>query len=100
VKPIHWTLLVIGLLVVSLAALFTVQNSARMTDLSLDLFFTALHLKHPVAVPYLLWGTLFGGFLTGFVVGRIGRSRADRDAPAPYAPSTGGSTSSVGDDWT
>lgn len=98
-KPVHWILLVVTLLVLSIAVLFTVQNSMRMTDLSLDLWFWATHLKSPVAVPYLLWGTLFGGFLTGFIVGRVGRSSANKVEDTGYTPPRA-STASVGDDWT
>ncbi len=47
--------------------LFYVQNSARTTQLSLDLGFAAWQLKQPVAVPLLLLAAAGGGFLFGFL---------------------------------
>ena len=100
-KPTHWVLLGLTLCVVSVAALFTVQNSGRTTDLSLDLYFWAWHLERDVAVPYLLWGTLGGGFLFGAIAGRVsGRgTSASRSYTAPT--SSGYGTAPVSDDdWT
>lgn len=101
--PTRWILLVLTLVVLTVAALFTVQNSGRTTDLSLDLYFWAVHLKQDVAVPYLLWGTLGSGLLLGGILGRLsGRSssRVDSFASTSGGGSYGGSGSRSDDDWT
>ena len=55
---------VVGLLV---ATLFTVQNSARTTQLSFDLGFAAWQLERPVAIPALIGGCVLVGILLGAV---------------------------------
>lgn len=50
-----------------LLSLFYVQNSARTTQLSLDLGFAAWRLQQPVPVPALVLGCVGGGFLVGFL---------------------------------
>jgi hypothetical protein len=62
-------------LVAFVAWLFIVQNSARTTQLSLDLGFAAWQLQRPIAIPALL-GISFG---SGFALGALlflGRSSA------------------------
>ena len=49
--PSRWLFLILSLCVTFIAVLFTIQNSGRMTDLSLDLYFTAFHLEREVAIP-------------------------------------------------
>ena len=99
--PTRWILLVLTLLVVFVAALFTVQNSARVTDLSLDLYFTAFHLKQQVAVPYLLWGTLGSGLMLGGILGRLsGRSRDKVDSFSSTSGGAYGGAARSDDDWT
>jgi hypothetical protein len=56
-----------GAVAVLVAVLFTIQNSARTTQLSLDLWLAAWQLERPVPVPALLWGTLLVGLLVGAV---------------------------------
>lgn len=99
-SPTRWVLLVLVTLVLFVAVLFTVQNSGRLTDLSLDLYFSAFHLKRQVAVPYLLWGTLGSGLLLGGIIGRLGGRDRARDG---YTTTSGGSYSAGSrsdDDWT
>ena len=56
----------LGLLVaVGLGALFTIQNSGRTSDLSLDLGFYAVHLAAPQPLPHLLWVAFAAGLLLG-----------------------------------
>ena len=74
--PLRWTLLVVVLLVLGVLSLFVVQNLERTTDLSLDLWVWAAHLRQPVPVPWLLLGTFLGGFLLGGGWGLVGRMRA------------------------
>ena len=59
--------------------LFVLQNSERVTDLSLDLgALGAVHLRHPMAVTHLLAIALGGGFLGGLILGSLsGRRRPD-----------------------
>jgi hypothetical protein len=88
-------------LVVTVTALFVVQNSGRVTDLSLDLYFFATHLRQPVPVPYLLLGALGGGFVFGGgfgVVSRFQMSGKVRDLESRAARADLRRTDD--DDWT
>lgn len=77
----RWTLLVVVLLVAGLLALFTVQNLGRTTDLSLDLWVYAAHLRQPLPVPYLLLGCFLGGLIAGVGWGLVSKmSSAQRIA--------------------
>jgi len=60
-------LLLLLALVVGVVGLFYVQNSARTTQLSLDLGFAAWRLQQPVTVPALVGGSAAVGFLLGFL---------------------------------
>lgn len=63
----RWVVLVAGLIGAGGVALFAVQNSARTTQLSLDLGVVAWQLQQPVPVPALL-GIAFGlGLVAGFL---------------------------------
>jgi len=57
--------LVLVLIVVGLIALFVVQNSARTTQLSLDLGFAAWQLGTPISVTLLIGASILIGFLVG-----------------------------------
>jgi len=78
VNKVRWTAFGIVVLVIFVAILFTIQNSARTTDLSLDLGLVAFHLKEGLPVPVLLWSCLGLGLLGGAVVGLRMRSGAMR----------------------
>lgn len=78
--PLQWTKWIAGALLVLVAVMFTVQNSSRLADLSLDLGFWAVHLERPLPLVYLLWGTLVGGFLAGFGWSAAMRAADDRRA--------------------
>ena len=85
------TLIVVGL---GLGALFWVQNSLRLVDLSLDLYFVAFKFANPVPVPMLLGATLGLGLLLGVILTLLLRR-----SPSP-ASSGPVSTSGGGDLWT
>ena len=78
--PARWTLLVVVLLLLSAAALFTVQNIERTTDLSFDMWVWAGHLKQPLPVPTLLLGAFGAGLVLGGGWGLLGRMAAQRRA--------------------
>ena len=81
-NTVRWAALVVVLLVITVAVLFTIQNSGRTTDLSLDLWVAAFHLKEAMPLPVLLWTTFGVGVLGGCVVGvrmRSGAMRKIRD---------------------
>jgi uncharacterized integral membrane protein len=92
----RWTALVIGLLVILVAVMFTLQNSARVSDLSLNLGFAAWHLQAPAPVPWLLWGAL-GGW--GFI-GRLKDGRRLRELETRAARADVGGRGGGGDGWT
>jgi len=104
----RWFQLVSVLLVGLVGTLFTVQNSSRTSDLSLDLWFAAWHLQAPAPLPVLLWVAFAVGLLVGvigMVVGRrssaaapaYGGSPAWAPPPPASAPPSGGRKD---DDWT
>lgn len=65
--PKRIILLVLALLVVFVAALFTIQNGARLSGLSLSLGLSgaAFQLAEPVPVPWLMWFSFAAGLLLG-----------------------------------
>jgi len=67
------TAIVVALCLIAVVALFVVQNSARTTQLSLDLHFWAWQLSQPVSIPALIGLCTGGGFVVGAVV-FLGRS--------------------------
>lgn len=69
-----------ALLVGSLGALFTVQNGARTTQLSLDVGFRAWQLDQPVAIPFLLAFAFGAGLLVGVVFMQARAIRRGRHA--------------------
>lgn len=99
----RWTALVIGLLVILVAVMFTLQNSARVSDLSLNLGFAAWHLQAPAPVPWLIWGALGLGLLLGGGWGFIGRlkdGRRLRELETRAARADVGGRGGGGDGWT
>ncbi len=97
----RWILLVVVLLVVGLATLFTVQNLGRTTDLSLDLWVWAAHLRQPVPVPYLLLACFGSGLLLGGAWGLVAKmSSASRiaDLEQDVARASLGRASTASDD--
>ncbi len=104
----RWFQLVSVLLVGLVGTLFTVQNSSRTSDLSLDLWFAAWHLQAPAPLPVLLWVAFAGGLLVG-VIGMVVGRRSSAAAPAyggapAWAPPPPASAPPSGgrkdDDWT
>ena len=75
--------------------LFVVQNSERVTDLSLDLgALGAVHLQQPMAITQLLGIALGSGLLGGLILGALsGRRRKG-------ASDSHGATAGSDHDWT
>ncbi len=93
--------LLLVVVVGGVATLFTIQNSSRVTDLSLDLFVFATHLQQPLSVPVLLWAAFGAGLLLGLVssvVSRVRMSSRIGDLEMRAARAELGSTND--DDWT
>lgn len=89
-----WFSLLLGLLILAIGALFYVQNSLRVVDLSLNLGFVAFKLQEPVAVPLALLASFGAGLLGGVIVMLLARR-------APVESARAGATSSSGGDlWT
>ena len=81
-KSLLITALIAALLVIGAAVLFTVQNLARVTDLSFSLGFWGLQLHEPLPVPYLLWIAFVIGLLVGgswAIYERVAAGRKVRD---------------------
>ena len=72
--------LVVLALLVAVAVLFAVQNSARTTQLSLNLGLVAWQLRQPVAVPALIGASAGGGFALGWLAFGIPAMRHARRA--------------------
>lgn len=64
----RWVWLTLILLVVLVAAAFTVQNSTFTAALQLDLGVTAWRLQSPASVPVLMWSSFGAGALVAGVV--------------------------------
>jgi len=91
------TLTVVAL-VVLLAALFTVQNFSRLSDLSLDLGLVAMHLKQPQPLPVLMWGAFFVGLISG-LVGAVLLGRGSRPERIRHSGLAGAGMGATSDDW-
>ena len=78
--PKRIILLVLALLVVFVAVLFTIQNGARLSGLSLSLGLSgaAFQLAEPVPVPTLMWIAFAVGLGLGGGWGAWGRFSAER----------------------
>ena len=97
-----WTTLILGSLVILVGYLFYVQNSLRLVDLSLDLYFTAWKLSSPVPVSALAYASFGTGLLLGLVLLALPWRRATRrvtDLEERLARS-GSAPPSGGDLWT
>lgn len=64
-----WLQLSLAGLVLFAIAAFTVQNSSRTTQLSLDLYLGAWKLVDPAPIPMLMWGCFVLGALAAWAVG-------------------------------
>lgn len=62
---------IVAVLLIALGALFSLQNSARTTQLSLDLGFAAWQLEQPVSIPLLIGISFAVGVLVGGLLGLI-----------------------------
>ena len=67
-----WFKFIVFLLVVAVLGLATYQNLEVTTTLHFDVFFKAFTFDKPIPVFYLLDGTLFAGFLLGWIKGLLG----------------------------
>ena len=61
------TLVTVIALLIGVVVLFGVQNSSRVTQLSLNFGFYAAELQKPVSVVYLIFGSFGAGFLVSFL---------------------------------
>lgn len=99
-KASRWFTLIGVVSAVAVGALFAVQNSLRLTNLSLNLWFVAFELKDPLPVPYLLIGAFGGGLVLAGALGsmnRMGLQRRIRQLEQDVARRSVGTTD---EDWT
>ena len=97
----RWLMLIVIVSAVAVGALFTIQNSVRLTNLSLNLWVVAFELKEAQPVPYLLLGAFGGGLVLAGALGsisRLGLQRRIRELEQDVA--RGNLRDSTDDDWT
>ena len=96
----RWVKLIVVLLVIAVIAAFTVQNTGRTADLSLDLGFAAWKLARPATVAALVWASFGAGLLLagtwGFVRG-VALARRVRQLEQQIA--LGGASAPSSDSW-
>lgn len=96
----RWVKLIVVLLVIVVLAAFTVQNTGRTAELSLDLGFAAWKLARPATVSALVWASFGAGVLLagiwGFVRG-VGLARRVRQLEQQIALGSASGPSS--DSW-
>jgi hypothetical protein len=96
----RWFSLIVLVLAGGIGGLFTVQNSSRLTDLSLNLWVVAFELSEPLPVPYLVLGAFGAGLILAGALAsfnRMGLQRRLRDFEHQPARAT---TRTSDDDWT
>jgi hypothetical protein len=96
----RWFLLIVLVLAVAVGGLFTVQNSMRLTELSLNLWVVAFQLQDPQPIPYLLVGAFGVGLILAGAIGsfnRMGLQRRVRELEQEVARA---SLRTSDDDWT
>lgn len=94
----RWLIFTLVALGIAIIAAFTIQNSGRTVDLSLDLWFAAWKLSKPASASALVWGSFLtgGGLVAGWALLRQrGLSRRIRQLEQQIALSGGSS----GGDW-
>jgi len=90
--------LIVILLIAICAVLFTIQNLNRVSDLSLNLGFVAVHLKDPQPLPYLLWSAFGGGALCGVIFAAL-LGRGSRPASISHEGFGNAGVGATSDDW-
>lgn len=70
---LRWLLLALLVAATTAVVAFTVQNSARPVELSLNLGFAAWRLAEPVGASALMWSCFGLGFVTAWLAGLRGR---------------------------
>ena len=96
----RWLILFGLVATAALGALFAIQNSSRMTELSLNLWIVAFELAEPQPVPYLILGAFGVGLILAGALGsfnRLGLQRKIRKLEQEIARS---SLRAADDDWT
>ena len=96
----RWFILIVLVPTVALGALFTIQNSSRVTDLSINLWVVAFELAEPQPVPFLILGAFGAGLILAGALGsfnRMGLQRKLRELERQAAQSN---TRTTDDDWT
>ena len=96
----RWFILIVLVLTAALGALFTIQNSSRVTELSINLWVVAFELAEPQPVPFLILGAFGAGLILAGALGsfnRMGLQRKIRELERQAAQS---SIRTSDDDWT
>ena len=96
----RWFLLIVLVATVAVGALFTVQNSMRLTELSLNLWVVAFELKEPLPIPYLLIGAFGAGTVLAGALGSVNRMSLQRKIRQMEQQSARSTVRATDDDWT
>lgn len=96
----RWFLLIVLVLAVAVGGLFTIQNSMRLTDLSLNLWVVAFELEQAQPIPYLLIGAFGGGLILAGALGSFNRMALQRRVRELEQEVARSSVRSSDDDWT
>ena len=83
----------------AIGTLFTVQNSSRLVQLSLDLGVTGFVLETPQPLPYLLWTAFAAGLFIGGGWGILGRLSVSRKLKALQIELRNQTLENKDDDW-
>ena len=96
----RWFLLIVLVVTVAVGALFTIQNSSRLTELSLNLWVLAFELKEPLPIPYLLIGSFGVGLVLAGALGSLNRMALQRRIRELEQQAARSAVRSTDDDWT
>lgn len=95
----RWLKLTLVVLVLATGAAFTVQNTGRTTQLSLDVGFAAWRLAHPVTVSALVWASFGAGLLLAGTWGLLRSAALARKVRQLEQQVALGSARSTTDTW-
>ena len=98
-KASRWVILIGIVFAVAIGVLFAIQNSMRLTTLSLNLWVVAFELKDPQPIPYLVIGAFGAGLVLAGALGSMNRMSLQRRVRELEHDVARGSVRTTDDDW-